>query len=310
MNVDAMAARLREYAPADALEQEAALREMLQCIVLAALSRAGFFAEALFHGGTCLRLVHDLPRFSEDLDFLLKRTDPGFGWKRYLEAVRRDCALQGIRFEATDKSAAASAVRKAWLKTDSVGAVLQFLGPFPRAKGLKIRIKLEVDSRPPEGSGFETHYLRFPAPLPMTVQDLPSAFATKAHALLCRSYTKGRDWYDFIWFVSRRVIPRLDVLSRALDQQGPWAGRSPVVDAPWFAGKMRAVVGRTDWPRAVEDVRRFLPLREQESLAHWNAGFFDYHVDRMEAYMAGRRHGSSMISPRLTGAAEHGLTGP
>lgn len=297
MNIEVFAARLREYEPANALEQEAVLREMLQCIVLAALSRAGFFAEALFHGGTCLRLVHDLPRFSEDLDFLLKRTDPGFRWSRYLGAVRRDCDLQGIRFEAIDRSSAESAVRKAWLKTDSVGAVLQFHGPFPRAKGLKIRIKLEVDSRPPEGSGFETHYLRFPVPLPMTVQDLPSAFATKAHALLCRPYTKGRDWYDFIWFVSRRVVPRLDVLSRALDQQGPWAGRSMVVDASWFAGQIRLAVERTDWGRAVEDVRRFLPLREQEALAHWNRAFFDYHVDRMVAYLAERTDAAGESGP-------------
>lgn len=286
MNADTLAARLRDYAPANALEQEAVLRELLQGFVLAALSRAGFFDEALFHGGTCLRLVHDLARFSEDLDFLLKRADPAFRWTRYLEAVSRDCAMQGIRFEATDKSALDSAVRKAWLKTDAIGAVLEFAAPFPRRKEMKIRIKLEVDSRPPEGSGFETHYLRFPAPLPLTVQDLPSAFATKSHALLCRPYTKGRDWYDFIWFVSRRTTPRLDVLARALNQQGPWAGRDLAVDAVWFVEQMRAVVSRTDWPLAVEDVRRFLPLREQEGLGHWNAEYFRYHVDRMGAYLA------------------------
>lgn len=283
MDGDVLKAKLKEYAPANELEQELALAEILQRLVLASLSRAGFFGEAMFHGGTCLKIIHRLPRFSEDLDFLLKHSDPEFRWTPYLDAVRRDCEMEGIRLESRDPPAGNSAVRKAWLKTDSTGAVMEFKLPFPRMAGQKIRIKLEVDTRPPAGSGFETHYLLFPATVPVTVQDLPSAFATKSHALLCRPYVKGRDWFDFLWFAVRRVIPRWDVLANALAQQGPWAGQSIAVEAVWYETQMRAAIARIDWRAAVQDVQRFLPRREQEGLKHWRAEFFSYHLDRMAA---------------------------
>lgn len=289
MDADVLKAKLREYAPANALEQELALAEILQSLVLASLSRAGFFGEAMFHGGTCLKIIHGLPRFSEDLDFLLKHADPEFRWAPYLDAVRRDCEMEGIQLEARDPPRRESAVRKAWLKTDSTGAVMEFKLPFPRMSGQKIRIKLEVDTRPPAGSGFETHYLLFPATVPVTVQDLPSAFATKSHALLCRPYVKGRDWYDFLWFASRRVRPRWDVLANALEQQGPWAGQKTAVDGAWFVKNMREAISRIDWRTAVQDVQRFLPLREQEGLKHWNAEFFTYHLDRMAADLGNPR---------------------
>ncbi len=283
MDADTLKAKLKEYAPTNAPEQELALAEILQRLVLASLSRAGFFGEAMFHGGTCLKIIHGLPRFSEDLDFLLKHSDPEFRWTPYLDAVRNDCEMEGIRFEARDPPAGNSAVRKAWLKTDSTGAVMEFKLPFPRMAGRKIRIKLEVDTRPPAGSGFETHYLLFPATVPVTVQDLPSAFATKSHALLCRPYVKGRDWYDFLWFASRRVCPRWDVLANALYQQGPWAEKKVAVDANWYVAQIREAIARIDWSLAVQDVERFLPRREQEGLKHWRAEFFSYHLDRMAA---------------------------
>ena len=95
MIADVLNARIREYAPASATDQENVLQELMQQYVLASLSRAGMFAEAIFHGGTCLRIIHGMNRFSEDLDFLLKRIDPDFRWKKYLEAVERDCSLEG-----------------------------------------------------------------------------------------------------------------------------------------------------------------------------------------------------------------------
>jgi len=85
---------MREYAPANAIEQESVLAELLQHYVLASLSRAGFFREAEFHGDTCLRIVHGMERFSEDLDFLLKRSDPRFDWRNYLDQVVRDSRQQ------------------------------------------------------------------------------------------------------------------------------------------------------------------------------------------------------------------------
>ena len=285
MDARTFESRMRDYAPTHEIEQELALQEMLQSIVLAALSRSGFFKSALFHGGTCLRLIHGLARFSEDLDFLLKEADPDFEWSPYLAAIQQDCAASGIVMEARDKSTAGTAVRKAWLKTDSIGTVLEWIPPYPRMAGRKIRIKLEVDTRPPEGSGYETHYLMFPEIVPITVQDLPSAFATKMHALLCRAYTKGRDWYDFLWFVARAIAPRLDVLGRALHQQGPWAGQTLDVTPDWMTQTLEASIAAIDWAQAARDVQRFLPAKDQAGLQQWNPDLFLYHARRLHRYM-------------------------
>jgi predicted nucleotidyltransferase component of viral defense system len=187
------------------------LQELMQHYVLASLSRAGMFSEAIFHG---------VSRFSEDLDFLLKRPDPGFRWNKYLEAVDRDCAQEGIEFGLLDKSAADNAVQKAFLKTDSIGKVLLLALPFERPNPRKIRIKLEIDTNPPAGSAFQTSYITFPGVAAVTTQTLPSGFGTKAHALLCRRYVKGRDWYDFVWYTSRKIKPDLELLQNALFQQG------------------------------------------------------------------------------------------
>ncbi|OIP33073.1 MAG: hypothetical protein AUK27_11550 [Deltaproteobacteria bacterium CG2_30_66_27] len=276
-----LSARIRDYAPTNSVEQENVLQELMQHYVLSSLSRAGLFAEAMFHGGTCLRIVYGMNRFSEDLDFLLKRSDPDFRWQGYLESVRKDCEREGIPFEVQDKSQAGTAVQKAFLKTDSIGKILELDLPFERHQARKIRIKLEIDTNPPSGSTFTTSYITFPVTAPMTTQSLESGFALKLHALLCRSYVKGRDWYDFVWYVARKTGPDLDLLSQALRQQGPWAGKPIAVTGHWVRENMEATIRRIDWSAARDDVQRFLPLREQEGLRAWSADFFLHHLARM-----------------------------
>ncbi len=200
---DVLQARVREYAPANAIEQENMLAELMQHYVLASLSRSGLFSTAMFHGGTCLRICHGMNRFSEDLDFLLKQPDGRFAWEPHLHAIATDCEAEGLRIEIQDKNRAAGAVRKAFVKTDSIGSVVTVDLPFERVSSKKVRIRLEIDVNPPRGSSFETSYLSFPTTAPITTQTLSSGFGTKVHALLCRRYVKGRDWYDFLWYVAR-----------------------------------------------------------------------------------------------------------
>ena len=274
-------AKLRDYAPANPVEQENVLQELLQHYVLSSLSRAGLFSKAMFHGGTCLRIVCGMNRFSEDLDFLLKQPNPNFRWQGYLESVRKDCAQEGIPFEVQDKSQAGTAVQKAFLKTDSIGKILVLDLPFERYHARKIRIKLEIDTNPPAGSTFTTSYITFPVTAPLTTQSLESGFALKLHALLCRSYVKGRDWYDFVWYAARKTRPDLDLLRHALHQQGPWAGQQITVTMRWVQENMEAAIRRIDWTATRDDVQRFLPLREQEGLRAWSADFFFHHLARM-----------------------------
>lgn len=276
-----LSAKIRDYVPANPVEQENVLQELMQHYVLSSLSRAGMFAEAMFHGGTALRITAGMNRFSEDLDFLLKRPDPDFRWQSYLEAVRKDCAQEGIPFEVQDKSQAGKAVQKAFLKTDSIGKILELDLPFERYKARKLRIKLEIDTNPPAGSTFTTSYLTFPVTAPLTTQSLESGFAMKLHALLCRPYVKGRDWYDFVWYVARKTRPDLDLLHNALRQQGPWAGQQFKMTMRWVQESLTAAIRRIDWTAARNDVQRFLPLREQEGIRAWSADFFLHQLARM-----------------------------
>jgi len=282
---DVLHARLAEYAPRHALEQENILQEVMQEYVLASLAKAGFFSVAVFHGGTCLRLLHGMQRFSEDLDFMLKKADLDFKWNTFLEVVRRDCAAEGIAFEALDRATAGTAVRKAFLKTDSIGSLLYFKLPFGRQRTQKLRIKLEVDTNPPAGSSAETAYLAFPRTVALAIQTLPSGFGTKLHALLCRKYVKGRDWYDFLWYVSRKVTPDLPLLANALEQQGPWEGDRQNVTSEWLITQLEHKIKAIDWVKAQDDVQRFLPSAEQTTLTHWGTKLFLYHLRRLSDYI-------------------------
>jgi len=285
MNGGLLSSRIREYGPANAIEQENVLREVIQQLVLASLSRAGFFKTGAFHGGTCLRILHGMSRFSEVLDFLLKTPDAEFSWDPYVQRVLDDARADGLDFVADQKSGAGVTVRKALLRLDAPGDDLIRELPFSRDPRKKIRIKLEADTNPPHGSRWISQYITYPMTAAITTQDLPSAFATKSHALLCRGYTKGRDWYDFIWFVSKRVLPRFDLLQNAIRQQGPWAGQNIKVGADWYVEAMKNRIDEIDWTAARQDVSRFIPDREQESLELWDSRLFEYHVNRLVEHL-------------------------
>jgi len=283
-----LADRVKLLAPTDALQQENALAEALQHFVLASLGRTRFFEDACFHGGTCLRILHGLERFSEDLDFLLKVPSREFRWSPFLEAIVRDSRAFGLHFEVQDRSDEVAAVQKAFLKTDSIGSVLSVDLPFSRQKDRKLKIKLEIDTNPPAGSGFATQYLTFPVTTALTTQTLGSSLALKCHALLCRRYTKGRDWYDFLWYVSRRVDPDLALLGTALAQQGPWAGQKTEVTDTWLVETLRAKILEVDWRVARQDVMRFISAREQPGIDLWGPELFLSSLDRMGRLMSGR----------------------
>jgi len=280
--------KIKEYAVTSALDQENVLQEIVQQIVLASLSRAGLFssAQAVFHGGTCLRIVYGMNRFSEDLNFFLKRPDPGFTWQGYLEHVVRDGKGEGLSFDVQPKAEDKTAVKKALLRTDSFGKDLSSVLPFTRDPRKLIKVKLEIDVNPPRGSTFETRYLAFPVTTAITTQSLESGFAMKIGAMLYRTYVKGRDWYDFIWYVNKKIAPDLGLLSRSIDQQGPWAGQGIEVDPGWVETTLKGRIAEIDWGVVRQDVGRFLPLREQETLKLWGRDFFLHHLGVLLQYLA------------------------
>jgi hypothetical protein len=274
MSVRMIQDRLDSYKCQSTVEEEQALREITQEIVLAALGRTDFFQKTAFQGGTCLRIFHGVNRFSEDLDFALQMPAAAFGLKPYLEALGQELAAYGYGLQMDDRSKVAQAVRMAFVKDDSLGNLLQ-LNYKPTAGPLrKLRIKLEVDTNPPAGAAFETKYLDFPFPSAVCVFDLPSLFAGKIHALLCREYLKGRDWYDFVWYTARKTAINHDLLSSALSQLGPWQGQQVRTNRNWCVQQLRTKIEATDWKHARDDVRRFVKPHELPSLELWSREFF------------------------------------
>jgi predicted nucleotidyltransferase component of viral defense system len=274
MNVQIVHERLAAYDCRTTIELDQALREISQQIVLAGLGRTDFYDRAGLQGGTCLRIFHGLNRFSEDLDFSLRTADAAFELRPYLEQVRDELSAYGYDLEIDDRSRAGQAVRKAFLKDQSIGRLLN-LRFLPRhGPAQKLRIKLEVDTLPPAGASYELSVLDYPFPSSVRIFDLPSLFAGKIHALLCRSYLKGRDWYDFIWYTARGVPINHALLSAALDQLGPWSGTHPETDDAWCVRQLIAAVETLDWSQAREDVRRFVKRPELPSLELWSREFF------------------------------------
>ena len=272
--------RLASYNAANQLEEEYAVKEILQDIALYGLWRAGFFDIAAFQGGTCLRIVHGMGRFSEDIDFILKQPDPDFSWPVYLQGMVQCFEEFGLKSEILDKSRMDQRIKKAQIKDNSICHQLD-LSFFRENPARKQTIKLEIDVDPPENSGFAYRYLDFPLDFEVCHQDLNSNFSLKIHALLCRPYVKGRDWYDFNWYVKQRVKPNLAHLQAALLQWGPWAGQEIKIDLKWLKQKLTDKIGRIDWQDAAMDVERFLRLQEQHSLKLWSVAFFLHKVEQL-----------------------------
>jgi hypothetical protein len=280
--IELLQQRLESYAVSDSVQQEQALKEILQELILYALWRNGFFEVAAFQGGTCLRILYGLPRFSEDLDFLLHAPDPSFRWSKVLTGVAEVLQEFGVVVEMVDRSRADRAVQMAMLKNDSLGGQLE-VGFADAAPRRKLRIKLEVDTNPPQGSGWAQRFHDFPTDFQVSIQDLPSNFALKLHAMLCRPYVKGRDWFDFLWYVRRSTVPNLGHLEHALRQYGPWAGQIVRVDRQWLQSALRNRIQALNWTDAVRDVEPFLRPAERHGLGLWGPDLF---LDRVEKLIA------------------------
>ncbi len=282
MSVRVIEERLKEYVITSQRDELNAIKEIMQEIALSALARADFFKIAAFQGGTCLRVVHKLNRFSEDLDFLLKEPNRNFEWEPFLKSIESELFLYEISCAMIDRSKADSAIKLAFLKDTSFGKVLVLKHPRGKSDQQTLTIKIEIDSNPPAGSNFEEVYVNFPYPFLITVQDLPSLFASKCHALLCRPYVKGRDWYDLVWYVSKKIQPNFVHLQHALEQAGPWKGKKIECTSDWLIQALTDKIPSIDWDIAREDAMHFAASFEQNGLKVWGNDFFYAVLERMK----------------------------
>jgi len=276
--------RLAEYACRNEEEELNAIREILQEMILCGLARTDFFVRAAFHGGTQLRIFEGIRRFSEDLDFALVAPDADFSLGDYLNSVARELASVGVELTVKDKSKADSTIKKGFLKNDSLVRILELR--YVGRKGTlgtprKLLIKLEVDSNPPEGATYASDQLLFPFAATVRNFDRASSFSGKLHALLCRTYIKGRDWFDLTWYAGLKILPNHDLLTHAIDQQGQWAGHHVQTSDMWVRRELLAVIDRMDWEAAQRDVLPFVYASDRPSVRLWSQEFFTRMVEKI-----------------------------
>jgi len=205
-----------------------ALREILQEIVLLGLWRSKFFEKAAFYGGTALRILYGIDRYSEDLDFSLVKPMPDFDISRYIGALEREVQSFGFQANVTVREKnTESTVQSAFLKADTLKHLLvietaqDIARQIPRGQVMKIRI--EVDTNPPMGFDTENKFLLQPIPFSVRTFVLSDLFAGKMHAVLCRrwkSRVKGRDWYDLVWYSAHHPQLHLGHLEQRMIQSG------------------------------------------------------------------------------------------
>ncbi len=278
---------LRPYNPVTPLDWTHAIREVVQEIALLGLWRSGFFEEAAFYGGTALRIFHGLNRFSEDLDFSLLEEGGSVRLESALASIRTELAAWGLSFEAESKSSGSrTGIESAFLKGNTrinllnVGVPEELNRYFPHNQ--KVTIKLELDTTPPPLASTEVKTHLLPTPFQVRLYDLPSLFAGKLHAMLFRDWksrVKGRDFYDFVWYISRRVPVNLPHLEARIIQSEEQQTERFNIDAVQTLLKDR--IRSVDIAAAAEDVRPF--LRDSRELQLWNEEFFMQLIPQLQA---------------------------
>lgn len=284
---EAIVRMLSGYEARNSEDAVRALREILQEVALLGLWRAKFFEHAAFYGGTALRIMYGLDRFSEDLDFSLLEPSSDFDISRFLSPLEDELRAFGfnIRAEKIDKTTD-SAVQSAFLKSNTRTELLviettdEIIKSVP--VGSLLKIKLEIDTDPPPGFSTHTRFLLRPIPFAVRCYTLPSLFAGKMHALLFRRWKnriKGRDWYDLIWYAANFPELNLHHLEQRMRQTGHWSGNLPLTQAVFNALVSSAIDG-LNINQARKDVMPF--VKDPSVLAIWSHDFFQDVVNRIK----------------------------
>ena len=281
MTIHIIQDRLNSYTIKSKQEELNALKEIYQEIALAGLARSDFFKQAAFQGGTCLRIIHQIRRFSEDLDFMLLKPNPAFEWRHFLNAIELEFNSFGVSLHLKERAQAVGSIKTAFLKEDSFARILELTYDRLPSNEQTIKIKLEIDINPPIGSVFDHTFLNYPYPFSIVTQDLPSLFAGKCHALLCRKYIKGRDWFDFLWYTARKTSLNTFFLKKALEQSGPYQGKNISEEITWVKKELENKVQSIDWKIAREDVENFLPVAVQRFIQNWSELLFLKEIEKM-----------------------------
>lgn len=271
---------LEKYQIQTVADAENALKEVIQEIALLGLHRANFFEKAAFYGGTSLRILYGLPRYSEDLDFTLFKPESDFKLKPYFSAIEKEFEAYGftVELEAIDKNIK-SDVESAFIKTNTKIHLMKIesLSDFGSRiqSNKKLQIKFEVDSDPAVNFSYETRYLLAPTNFPIISLQKPDLFAGKLHALLFRKWKnriKGRDFYDYVWYLKNKIPARITYLREKSIQ----SGHLKIEDELRTIEQLKEIIIRrietVDIEQAKQDVLPF--INDPQELSVWNKEFF------------------------------------
>lgn len=255
------------------------LREALQSLALLGLWRTNFFDNAAFYGGTALRILYNLDRFSEDLDFSLLKPNRNFGFVKYRDSIVRELEAFGFKVDFVIKEKTANTeIESAFIKANTLQLMILIEAPqnmIETAHRQKIfKVKLEVDTNPPSDFDTEMKYIFSPIQFAVKSFTTSSLFAGKMHAILCRKWknrVKGRDWYDFAWFVSKYPELNLKHLEARMRQSGDYREVSLLTEKK-FLHLLNITIANLDLTKAKTEVEPF--VENKRSLDLWSKDFF------------------------------------
>lgn len=273
---------IQSYDPQSSADLFNAKREVIQEVVLSGLYRAGFFEKACFYGGTALRVFYGLDRFSEDLDFSLLQPLPSFSLSDYFDDILREFELLELNASITLKQKNGnSAIESAFLKDNTNWSMLEItdIGDTGISKALKV--KIEIDKDPPLKFQTASKLLLRPFSNYINCMTVENLFAGKMHALLFRKWVqneKGRDWYDFVWYVSRKAKINLEHFNERAWNSGS-IPKETYLDLEALKTKLHERIESMNLDLAIRDISRF--IKDQRSIDLWSKPFFHDVVELM-----------------------------
>ncbi len=277
---------IKMYKPKTVEETKAVLREIIQSIVLIGLSKGGFFNKASFYGGTALRIFYGLNRYSEDLDFTLNEYEESFSINYYTDKIKEIALSYGVELEIITKiKKVKTPIESAFAKLNTYQAFISLnineniTSILHRDEVLKV--KFEVDCNPPTGFNVETKWIDMPEFAPIVVLDEASLFAGKLHAIICRNYknsVKGRDYYDFLFYTSKRVKPNLKYLKNKLMASGK-INEEDEFSLDVLKKMLMERFESVDYEQVKNDATRF--VFKKEDLSFYNKELFIQMLDRL-----------------------------
>lgn len=266
---------LAGYASNDGSSTPNAEQEVCQKIALAGLHRGGFFEHAAFYGGTCLRMFHGLPRFSEDMDFSLVEKRDDVHLENYFDAIREEFHLAGFEIDIVKKEKKTfGRVESAFLKENTETYDIKF-----QTKKM-VKVKIELDTDPPLLFNTEQRLLLKPYSFMTRCFILPDLFAGKMHALVYRAWQnriKGRDWFDFEWYVRNEVpldFQHLQARIREFSDQD--------VSREEFMEQLRSKLSTANIENVKQDVLPYISSNQYHELEIWSNDYFLQLADLME----------------------------